>query len=93
MKAIHRIPINADINNLVTIPVPLGSVHGLMLEGTGGPLFVYVVADDGPGTQDKTFLFAQALAGESAASTLLDTNDVSTATYLGYVNGLHAWML
>jgi len=92
MKSIHRVPITPDINYLVEITVPDGELTGLHFEGTSGAYFVHLIGEDGAETQQQQFLFAQAAVG-SVPSALLDITDLTNATYLGYANGLHAWML
>jgi len=94
MKAIHRIPVQFSTIELVVAPVPINGV-ALCLEAAdgGAQLYLHVVADDmAPAVQRRLILFAAFDRG-ILASALLESNDLTGATYLGHTYGHHAWLL
>ncbi len=91
MKAIHRIYLEPDLMSSVAVFVPAGTITALGVEGDVS-LYVHILGDVGPGTQTRDFIFAEAINGVMASS-LLDSTDLTEATYLGYANSTHVWML
>lgn len=91
MMAIYRIEVEARTNEPVIVQVP-AKARPLTIERSEH-LYLHVAAEDNAPFVEREVVFAQAPRIGSQASKRLDSIDFDRATYLGYVNGLHCWIL